>query len=92
MLNAILPSFFHVSSGEWRNFHTYCEKSSTSWCQYQRDIVNGTNLYSPGSGLPKIAVFRVTPIYYDIVNPAELRKCLHGETQNKNESFNSLIW
>ena len=81
MLNAILASFCHVCIVEGRNFHTYCEKSSTSWCQYQCEIVNGTNLNKPGS-LPKNVIFQVKPIYNDLVKPEELRKCLHGKTQN----------
>ena len=27
-----------------------------------------------------------------LMNPKELAKCLHGKTQNQNESFNSMIW
>ena len=26
------------------------------------------------------------------MNPKELAKCLHGKTQNQNESFNAMIW
>ena len=28
----------------------------------------------------------------DLMNPTELVKCLHGKTQNQNESFNAVIW
>ena len=31
-------------------------------------------------------------IYLDLINPDELKKCLHGKTQNQNESFNAMIW
>ena len=51
-----------------------------------------TNLYKPGSGLPKNVIFHVKTIYNDLVKPEELRKCLNDKTQNQNESFNSLIW
>ena len=34
----------------------------------------------------------VKPIYLDLIKPSELKKCLHGKTQNQNESFNSTIW
>ena len=92
MSDAILASFFHIASSKDNNFHAYCEKTSNSWCQYQRDIVNGTNIYKPGPGLPKNVIYHVKPIYFDLVKPAELNKCLHGKTQNQNESFNSIIW
>ena len=54
--------------------------------------MNETHLCKPGSGLPKNVIFHVEPIYNDLVKPDELRKCIHGKTQNQNESFNSLIW
>ncbi|KAJ8892426.1 hypothetical protein PR048_005006 [Dryococelus australis] len=34
----------------------------------------------------------VKPMYRDLAHPDLLRKCLHGKTQNPNESFNNLIW
>ena len=34
----------------------------------------------------------VKPIYIDLIKPTELGKCLHGKTQNQNESFNSTLW
>ena len=34
----------------------------------------------------------VRPIYMALMNPKELAKCLHGKTQNQNESFNSMSW
>ena len=34
----------------------------------------------------------VEPIFKDLGNPDLLSKCLHGQTQNQNESFNAMIW
>uniref|UniRef100_A0A1B6K0X1 Uncharacterized protein n=1 Tax=Homalodisca liturata TaxID=320908 RepID=A0A1B6K0X1_9HEMI len=31
-------------------------------------------------------------IFFSLADPNLLRKCLHGKTQNQNESFNNLIW
>ena len=42
---AFLASLFHVMSSEGKNFHSYCPVGADSWFQYQRDIVNKTNLY-----------------------------------------------
>ena len=28
----------------------------------------------------------------DLTNPKEIQKCLHGETRNQNEPYNSIIW
>ena len=32
------------------------------------------------------------PMYADLTKAELLKKCLHGHTQNPNESFNSTIW
>ena len=32
------------------------------------------------------------PIYKNLIKHEELSKCLHGKTQNQNESFNAVIW
>ena len=90
--SALLASFFHVSSSEGRDFHTaYCPKSSHSWCQFQRDGCN-TNLHKHGPGLDDDVIKEVKPIYGDLTKSEELAKCLHGQTQNANESFNAMIW
>ena len=92
MQRAIWASFFHVASSKENDDHSHCEASLTSWCQFQRDKINKTNLYKPGSGLSLDIVKLIKPIYLDLVKESELKKCLHGKTQNQNESFNSIIW
>ncbi|GFS68309.1 uncharacterized protein TNCV_5029031 [Trichonephila clavipes] len=32
------------------------------------------------------------PVFRDLANPELLKKCLHGGTQNPNESVNIVIW
>ena len=34
----------------------------------------------------------VKPEEAKLTDESELAKCLHGQTRNANESFNSLIW
>lgn len=92
MAEAIMASLFHVCSSKDRNLHDHCMKGPNSWCQYQRDISNKTNLYRPGPGLTDEVIKHVKPIYLDLIKPQVLAKCLHGMTQNQNESFNSMIW
>ena len=92
MSDAILASFFHICSSKDRNYHVHCEKGPNSWCQYQKDISNGTNIHVDGPGLSTEVIKVVKPIYLDLVNPNELQKCLHGKTQNQNESYNGMIW
>ncbi|GFX82777.1 uncharacterized protein TNCV_385701 [Trichonephila clavipes] len=32
------------------------------------------------------------PIFRDLSHPDLLKKCLHGKTQNPNESFHNVVW
>ena len=89
MRTAIFASILHVASSESNNYHAQC---NISWCQSQRDSANKTNLYKPGVGLSASVIKLVRPIYMALMNLKELAKCLHGKTQNQNESFNSMIW
>ena len=67
-------------------------KGSDSWCKYQQDISNKMTTYVPGPGLPKNVILYVKPIFVNLSEDALLEKCLHGKTQNQNESFNGMIW
>ena len=67
-------------------------KTYDSWCQYQRDAINNTNLYTPGPGISNDVIAAIKPVYADLTKPEILQKCLHGLTQNPKESFNSTIW
>ena len=89
MAGAIWSSFLHVSSNEKHQFHSLCDKT---WCQYRRDEANNTNLFKHGPRLPNEVVALVKPIYKNLIKHEELSKCLHGKTQNHDESFNALIW
>ena len=34
----------------------------------------------------------INPVFEELSDDKLLRKCLHGKTQNQNESYNSTIW
>ena len=63
-----------------------------SWCTYQLDIANKTKMHKPTKGLPEEAIKYLKPIFESLSDDSLLLKCLHGKTQNQNESFNGLIW
>ena len=50
--------------------------------------MNNTNLYKPGPGIASDVIKEVKPIYLGLTKADDLAKCLHGLTQNANESFN----
>ena len=89
MQKAIFASFLHIASSSTNHWHDNCD---ASWCQYKRDIQNKTDLFKPGTGFSRPVVKLVKPIYLDLIKADELSKCLHGKTQNQNESYNGTLW
>ena len=88
MKNAVLASLFHCASNESQPLHTYCPVGTNSWCGYQQD----KGSYKHGSGLPLDVIAKVKPVYQRLSEEELLSKCLHGKTQNQNESLNGMIW
>ena len=82
MKSAVFAALFHVASSAENVWHDHCPKGSSSWCGYQQDISDKTSLYKPGVGLSND----------ELSDDKLLKKCLHGKTQNANESFNAMIW
>jgi hypothetical protein len=87
MLKSCLGSMYHVSG-----YHNSCPKSVNTWCQFQKDKLEGTSLYKSKGELPVDVRKAILPIYTALCKPEMLEKCLHGKTQNANESFNGMIW
>jgi hypothetical protein len=87
MRKGCLASMYHVAG-----YHNTCPLSTNSWCQSQRDKVNNTNHYKPKGSLPLDVRKAILPTYTDLCKEELLKKCLHGKTQNANESFNATIW
>lgn len=93
MQSATRATLFHVASSKANNYHSaYCPPGKDSWCRYQQDKANGTDNYKPGKGLPLQVIQKVKPIFADLSSEALLSGCLHGKTQNQNESFNGTVW
>ena len=55
--------------------------------RYQIDKVTGQSTYKPGPVLLLSVIKHLKPIYSELSNEDLLKKCLHGKTQNQNESF-----
>ena len=87
MIIACKASMYHVAG-----YHDNCQKNSDSWCQFQLDKLNGTSLHNEKYCLPLDVRQAILPIYIDLCKRENLAKCLHGRTQNANESFNGMIW
>ena len=72
--------------------HQLCPPITDSWCKYQADKINGTNNYKKKPGQPKIICDFIRPVFISLSDEELLKKCLHGKTENNNESLNGVIW
>ena len=93
MQSTARATLFHVASSEKNNYHNpHCPLGPNSWCRFNRDKALNTKAYKPGPGLPLDIIAKLKPIFAELTNEINLKKCLHGKTQNRNESFNAMIW
>ena len=76
---------------EQRPLHDHCPTDSASWCRYQQNKANQSKLYKHGPGLPLEVIAKLKPENVRLSNDILLEKCLHGKTQNQNESLNGMI-
>ena len=83
---------FHVASTNEKPWHTHCPDGANSWCCFKKDEALGTTNFIHGKGLSLDVIKHIKPIFEDLSRDSLLTKCLHGKTQNQNESFNSTIW
>lgn len=91
MTKDIWAIYFHKLSTDEEPQHGLCPDGENSWCGYKKaQSLNQT--YSHKNSLPEAVLLAIKPIFRDLSKPQLLKKCLHGQTQNPNESFNSVIW
>ncbi|GFX10354.1 uncharacterized protein TNCV_1867491 [Trichonephila clavipes] len=91
MKRAIWAIYFHKLSTEDNPQHALCPLGEDSWCGYNRSIVTGEFSIHKHS-LPESILLKVKKVFRDFTEKDLLKKCLHGRTQNPNESFNKCIW
>ena len=93
MKRSIIAVLYHNSDiGNEDERHKYCPRAQNSWCKWWLDILNGTRKYKKNVNLPLAIKRELEPIFQDLCKDDLLKKCLHGQTQNENESLNSIIW
>ena len=92
MKTATMAIWNHVRSSDTDPHHNLCPKGSTSWCGFQRDMANKTKSYKHKNSLPPAVAAEIKCIFEALSSDSLLMSCLHGQTQNQNESFNGLIW
>ncbi|XP_065650235.1 uncharacterized protein LOC136078392 [Hydra vulgaris] len=85
-----LQNFFGVAIRQ--NTGNLDAMKSAALATFFTDKANSTNTYKPGPGLPLEVVYKIRPVFEELTKEDELKKCLHGKTQNANESFHGKIW
>lgn len=91
MKQAVWATFFHKFSTDENPQHGLCPQGENTWCGYNRALLSGSD-YKHKSTLPPDVLLKIKHVYQDLAKPELLAKCLHGKTQNSNESFNSILW
>ena len=85
--------WFHKGSTDENPTHVFCPKGIDSWCPYQRAVHEGTvTEYKHKNNIPKVIMEVIKPTFKKLVATELLRKCMRGQMQNNNESFNSKVW
>ena len=85
-VGAVLYHCTEFNNSESR--HQFCPRGPDTWCKYWKDPEN----YQAKKGMPIVIHQLVKPMFTDLSNESLLLKCLHGKTQNTNESINNIIW
>ena len=86
MRKAIWAIYFHKLSTDDNPTHGLCPKDG--WCKYNVDKDN----YKHKHGLPEAVMLAMKNIFKSLSDRDLLKRCLHGKTQNNNESFNNMVW
>ncbi|XP_066599941.1 uncharacterized protein [Prorops nasuta] len=94
MQKAVWATFYHKCSSDQNPQHQNCPKGNGSWCKYRQAEAKG-ELSQFRHNKPPLAPqvqAVVKPVYEDLSRTDLLTRCVGAETQNNNESLNSLIW
>eukprot|EP00112_Aurelia_sp_Birch-Aquarium-sp1_P015936 Seg357.6 transcript_id=Seg357.6/GoldUCD/mRNA.D3Y31 product="hypothetical protein" protein_id=Seg357.6/GoldUCD/D3Y31 len=92
MKGAVMAIWNHIRSTDENPNHQLCPAGKDSWCGFQKDIANDTAIYQHMHPLPAAVADKLKSVFEALSNDRLLSSCLHGQTQNQNESYNALIW
>ncbi|GFV61963.1 uncharacterized protein TNCV_4107671 [Trichonephila clavipes] len=92
MQSAVIAAFYHCCSSTKKPMHGHCPTGTDSWCKFQKAKALAKIFTAKAPGLPQNILNIVKPHYFKQCDQKLLEKCLHGLTQNVNESFNGVLW
>ena len=88
MQRSVMAALYLVSSTDEEPNHSFCPDGPNTWCKYNLD----PSTYKHRHGLPQAVVDMIEPIFSELADSDLFCKCLHGQTQNNDESINNMIW
>lgn len=91
MSKSIWAIYFHKLSTDKKPQHGLCPMGADSWCGYNKSLQTGEK-YTHKHSLPEPVLIAIKKVFRDLSSRELLLKCMHGQTQNPNESFNNCIW
>ncbi|GFV16166.1 uncharacterized protein TNCV_3379301 [Trichonephila clavipes] len=91
MRHGIWAIFLYKISTDENPQHGFCPSGPDTWCRYKKAQLEN-KVYHHRHKLPVAVVKAIRPIFRDLSDPELLKKCLHVNTQNPNESINNVIW
>jgi len=94
MRKAIWTTYHHKSSTDDKPQHQNSPPGKESWCKWRKAEAEDTlaSFRHDNPPLTDEVLEVIKPIYEDLSSDELLERCLEAETQNNNESLNSLIW
>ncbi|XP_014472349.1 PREDICTED: uncharacterized protein LOC106743225 isoform X2 [Dinoponera quadriceps] len=94
MKKEVWATFYHKCSTDENPQHQNCPAGEGSWCKWRQAEAKSTldQFHHEKAPLSKEVQAVVKSIYEDLSKDDLLTRCLGAETQNNNESLNSLIW
>ena len=96
IINAIWAIFYHMLAGPpdetVEEQHKYCPKTDSTWCKYQKDVIDGTSFYNSYKCLPSIFRVELESIFVRLSSQQLMESCQRGLTQNQNECLNNMVW
>ena len=92
MVRGVQATLLHSNSTDDRPRHHLCPAGKDSWCKWQVAKANGEEFHHHKNPIPEAILHLLKPIYSRLGSLSLLEKCLHGYTQNANESLHSVVW
>ncbi|XP_026471717.1 uncharacterized protein LOC113375996, partial [Ctenocephalides felis] len=94
MRKEVWATYYHKCSSDQNPQHQFCPEGEDSWCKWRKAEANNEldQFHHDKSPLIPQVQEAIKPVFEDLSKDELLIRCLGAETQNNNESLNSLIW